>query len=88
MKVCICHGFKINQKIISGNSPLDLDADAGRSLPVRRQAQQVQQAPQERPVQQELLVQREPLLRQYMHNTEIAVTMRLSTILKTIKQPL
>lgn len=28
------------------------------------------------------------LLRQYMHNTEIAVTMRLSTILKTIKQPL
>ena len=79
MKVCICHGFKINQKIISGNSPLDLDADAGRSLPVRRQAQQVQQ---------ELLVQREPLLRQYMHNTEIAVTMRLSTILKTIKQPL
>ena len=29
-----------------------------------------------------------PLLRQYMHNTEIAVTMRLSTILKTIKQPL
>ena len=34
---------------------------------------------------QELLAQ---LLRQYMHNTEIAVTMRLSTILKTIKQPL
>ncbi len=31
---------------------------------------------------------RAPLLRQYMHNTEIAVTMRLSTILKTIKQPL
>lgn len=31
---------------------------------------------------------REQLLRQYMHNTEIAVTMRLSTILKTIKQPL
>ena len=31
---------------------------------------------------------RVPLLRQYMHNTEIAVTMRLSTILKTIKQPL
>ena len=30
----------------------------------------------------------EGLLRQYMHNTEIAVTMRLSTILKTIKQPL
>lgn len=30
----------------------------------------------------------ELLLRQYMHNTEIAVTMRLSTILKTIKQPL
>ena len=30
----------------------------------------------------------EELLRQYMHNTEIAVTMRLSTILKTIKQPL
>ena len=28
------------------------------------------------------------LLRQYLHNTEIAVTMRLSTILKTIKQPL
>lgn len=28
------------------------------------------------------------MLRQYMHNTEIAVTMRLSTILKTIKQPL
>ena len=28
------------------------------------------------------------LLRQYMHNTEIAVTMRLSTILKTIKHPL
>lgn len=28
------------------------------------------------------------LLRQYMHNTENAVTMRLSTILKTIKQPL
>ena len=28
------------------------------------------------------------LLRQYMHYTEIAVTMRLSTILKTIKQPL
>ena len=72
MKVCICHGFKINQKIISGNSPLDLDADAGRSLPVRRQAQQVQQAPQERPVQQELLP------RQYMHNKENAVTMRLS----------
>lgn len=34
------------------------------------------------------LVQRVRLLRQYMHNTEIAVTMRLSTILKTIKQPL
>ena len=35
-------------------------------------------------------VQQRPtrLLRQYMHNTEIAVTMRLSTILKTIKQPL
>lgn len=32
--------------------------------------------------------QQELLLRQYMHNTEIAVTMRLSTILKTIKQPL
>ena len=32
--------------------------------------------------------QSELLLRQYMHNTEIAVTMRLSTILKTIKQPL
>ena len=31
---------------------------------------------------------RQILLRQYMHNTEIAVTMRLSTILKTIKQPL
>lgn len=28
------------------------------------------------------------LLRQYMHNTRNAVTMRLSTILKTIKQPL
>lgn len=60
MKVCICHGFKINQKIISGNSPLDLDADADRSLPVRRQAQQAQ------------------LPRQYMHNKENAVTMRLS----------
>lgn len=33
-------------------------------------------------------VRRGRLLRQYMHNTEIAVTMRLSTILKTIKQPL
>lgn len=32
--------------------------------------------------------QQATLLRQYMHNTEIAVTMRLSTILKTIKQPL
>lgn len=63
MKVCICHGFKINQKIISGNSPLDLDADADRSLPVRRQAQQDQQA---------------QLARQYMHNKENAVTMRLS----------
>lgn len=44
-----------------------------------------------RPVQQELQVREElqaRLLRQYMHNTEIAVTMRLSTILKTIKQPL
>lgn len=28
------------------------------------------------------------LLRQYMHNKENAVTMRLSAILKTIKQPL
>ena len=36
----------------------------------------------------ELLELPEQLLRQYMHNTEIAVTMRLSTILKTIKQPL
>ena len=63
MKVCICHGFKINQKIISGNSPLDLDADADRSLPVRRQAQQAQQ---------------DQLPRQYMHNKENAVTMRLS----------
>ena len=35
-----------------------------------------------------LLVRQVLLLRQYMHNTEIAVTMRLSTILKTIKQPL
>ena len=35
-----------------------------------------------------VLGQRVQLLRQYMHNTEIAVTMRLSTILKTIKQPL
>lgn len=45
----------------------------------------------EQPVRQELPAQqeqRELLLRQYMHNTEIAVTMRLSTILKTIKQPL
>lgn len=39
-------------------------------------------------VPMELLAQLEQLLRQYMHNTEIAVTMRLSTILKTIKQPL
>ena len=39
----------------------------------------------EKPV---LRVLRVILLRQYMHNTEIAVTMRLSTILKTIKQPL
>ena len=39
-------------------------------------------------VQPESSVRREQLLRQYMHNTEIAVTMRLSTILKTIKQPL
>ena len=38
--------------------------------------------------QQEPRVRQEQLLRQYMHNTEIAVTMRLSTILKTIKQPL
>lgn len=36
----------------------------------------------------DLTERRERLLRQYMHNTEIAVTMRLSTILKTIKQPL
>ena len=46
---------------------------------------------QVRLVQSEPLAQREQsaqLLRQYMHNTEIAVTMRLSTILKTIKQPL
>lgn len=35
-----------------------------------------------------LLERQDALLRQYMHNTEIAVTMRLSTILKTIKQPL
>ena len=39
-------------------------------------------------VQRVRLVRRVQLLRQYMHNTEIAVTMRLSTILKTIKQPL
>mgnify|MGYP007113658898 CR=1 FL=1 len=39
----------------------------------------------DQPGQKDLKVQ---LLRQYMHNTEIAVTMRLSTILKTIKQPL
>lgn len=43
---------------------------------------------QEQQVQPESSVRREQLLRQYMHNTEIAVTMRLSTILKTIKQPL
>ena len=81
MKVCICHGFKINQKIISGNSPLDLDADADRSLPVRRQAQQAQQAQQDQqdpPVPQEPLAQQEPLPRQYMHNKENAVTMRFS----------
>lgn len=42
----------------------------------------------EQRVQRESSVRREQLLRQYMHNTEIAVTMRLSTILKTIKQPL
>lgn len=36
----------------------------------------------------DLTERRGRLLRQYMHNTEIAVTMRLSTILKTIKQPL
>lgn len=50
--------------------------------------QRVRQEPR---VQRESSVRREqqePLLRQYMHNTEIAVTMRLSTILKTIKQPL
>lgn len=40
------------------------------------------------PVPPALPAQRALLLRQYMHNTEIAVTMRLSTILKTIKQPL
>ena len=40
------------------------------------------------PDRQARLVQPALLLRQYMHNTEIAVTMRLSTILKTIKQPL
>lgn len=46
---------------------------------------------QGQPALLELPVLPEPqdlLLRQYMHNTEIAVTMRLSTILKTIKQPL
>ena len=48
----------------------------------------------DRPGQPDRLAQPEQLgllaqlLRQYMHNTEIAVTMRLSTILKTIKQPL
>ena len=49
--------------------------------PVRRE----QPAQPGRPARQE---QPGPLLRQYMHNTEIAVTMRLSTILKTLKQPL
>lgn len=44
-----------------------------------RLVQQVRRVQEER---------QEQLLRQYMHNTEIAVTMRLSTILKTIKQPL
>ena len=55
-----------------------------RDRPVK-QVQQVLWVPQ---VQKEMPVQPELLLRQYMHNTEIAVTMRLSTILKTIKQPL
>lgn len=50
-----------------------------RSGPVRSPVRQEQRDPQ---------APRERLLRQYMHNTEIAVTMRLSTILKTIKQPL
>lgn len=45
----------------------------------------VRQEPPGRPVPKG---RQERLLRQYMHNTEIAVTMRLSTILKTIKQPL
>lgn len=45
----------------------------------------VQRVRRVRRVQEE---RQEQLLRQYMHNTEIAVTMRLSTILKTIKQPL
>ena len=68
-----------------------------------RQAQRVRRVPRAPPgllVLPDPLAQRVPpdlpalpgqpvlLLRQYMHNTEIAVTMRLSTILKTIKQPL
>ena len=56
----------------------------------RREARE-RQAPPGLPVLRERREAREQLallLRQYMHNTEIAVTMRLSTILKTIKQPL
>ena len=65
--------------------PQEQQAPPARLARQERQEQQARQAPPARQVQQE---PREPLLRQYMHNTEIAVTMRLSTILKTIKQPL
>ena len=51
------------------------DLRARQARPVRREQREGQEQPAR-------------LLRQYMHNTEIAVTMRLSTILKTIKQPL
>ena len=73
-------------------------ADAGHQLlldvqPDRPEQQERQDQP-DRPEQREKTERQErqdrpeQLLRQYMHNTEIAVTMRLSTILKTIKQPL
>ena len=92
-----CHGLRLD--VISPVPRVPVDAAAlwvrlVQRVRLVRLVQQVRRVQEERtgatgPTARRVREERqEQLLRQYMHNTEIAVTMRLSTILKTIKQPL
>ena len=90
-----CFGFALNGEDIRNHVLLEIPElswvavnVSGCRANVEIRERRTAPKPLDRKIPCNLVARRDGLLRQYMHNTEIAVTMRLSTILKTIKQPL